>query len=57
MPPSNGDLFNEVDFAPGNKFAAIGGQQLVLTAGAYRVAIQAPLDEPAEADLTVTRVD
>ncbi|MBK6920253.1 MAG: hypothetical protein IPH07_22825 [Deltaproteobacteria bacterium] len=55
--PSNGDLFNEADQGFGTEFPHEGVHVLKLTAGVYRVAIQAPVLVPFEAELVVHRVE
>lgn len=61
-PPSNGDLFNELDTHPGTLFPSTGRQLLQLTAGTYRVGlvgthVPPPNGVDATATFTVTRVE
>lgn len=60
IPPSNGDLLNEVDYASGTEFPMAGVHLLELTDGVYRISIsagQSALTAPVAADLSVTRVE
>lgn len=56
MPPSSGDLLNEVDQAAGTLFPPIGVHVLEVTAGVYRVSLVAGRVD-ATAEIMVTQVD
>jgi hypothetical protein len=56
-PPSNGDLYNEVDYATGTQFPPTGTHVLELTEGLYRLAAVGWHDESFDAEYYVTRVD
>lgn len=59
-PPSNGDLYNEVDFWTGTPFPPAGTILLNVTAGTYRVSMSGGFTSTTDdvaAELTVTRVE
>jgi hypothetical protein len=61
-PPSNGDLFNEIDGGGGTWFPGAGRQILAVTEGTYRVALlgaffEIPEDRDPTGTFTVTRVE
>jgi hypothetical protein len=56
-PPSNGDLYNEIDLALPKALTANEVHRLVLTDGTYLMSISSGTYDRASAELTITRIE
>lgn len=56
-PPSNGDVWNEVDQGQGQPFEAGISHTLTVTRGTYRIAISSNTEDEATMELRIRRID